>query len=120
MALRKQPRRRLIDALVVPQLLEEPAREQRVPILSPLALLDADKHPLGVDVRVPQAHDLAHAEAAGVRRHQQDAVLEGRHARQQPGDLLAAENLGQLLRSLRQRHGEGGARPAEGYLVEEA
>src|SRR5438094_573736 len=76
MALRKQPRRRLIDALVVPQLLEEPAREQRVPILSPLALLDADEHPLGVDVRVPQAHDLAQAEAAGVRRHQQDAVLE--------------------------------------------
>src|SRR5436190_6919181 len=77
MALWKQPRRRLIDALVVPQLLEEPAREQRVPILSPLALLDADEHLLGVDVRVPQAHDLAHAEAAGVRRHQQDAVLEG-------------------------------------------
>jgi hypothetical protein len=60
-----------------------------------LALIDADQHPLGVDVQGLQMDQFRDPQAAAVGRHQQHAVLEVLRGVQQLGDLAAAERFRQ-------------------------
>ncbi len=80
--------------------------EQRVAVLRPLALIDAEGHALAVDVAHFEPCDLADPEAGAVGRHQEHAVLDVRRDREEPLDLLAAQDLGQPL-------GHFGARQTE-------
>ena len=71
-------------------------REHDVAVLAPFALLDADHHPLGIDVADAQVGDLRDAQATRVHRHQQGSVLEVARRLEQGGHLLRAEDLRQL------------------------
>ena len=98
---------------------QQPRREHHVAVLAALALADADDHPLAVDVVDAQGDDLGDPQPGGVGGHEDGAVLEADDGREEPGDLVGAEDDGELLGLL----GAGDALQdpvrAEGDLVEE-
>jgi len=70
----KQPHRRLEHPPVRPQLDQQPFAEQRVAILAALGVLEAQQHPLAVDVAHLEPHRLADPQAGAIRRHEHRAV----------------------------------------------
>jgi len=95
----EQPVARAILAPVFAQLLEQPRRQQRVAILAPLALIDANQHPLGMNVLRLEMHQFRHAQPRGIARHQEHAMLAVRSGLDQPRDLAATQRLRQPARS---------------------
>jgi hypothetical protein len=86
---------------------------------APLGLTDAEDHALAVDVLDPQGHDLGDPQAGGVGGHEDGAVLHADDGREETGDLLEAEDDGELLRLLGAGDVGHDPLPAEGDLVEE-
>jgi hypothetical protein len=94
--------------------------ERHVPIFHPLALLDADSHAVGVEIRDFEGDYLADPQAGGVGRGEQEAMPSMRARLEQAPDFLAAEDLRQLLRLLGSRDLEVRARVAQRHVVEKA
>jgi hypothetical protein len=84
-----------------------------------LALLDAEGHAVGIQVRYLQRDHLADAQASGVGRGEQETVPGVRAGIEQAPDFLAAENLWELLRLPGRGDVEVGLRVAERDMVEE-
>ncbi len=72
----EQPGLRPIPAPVGAEFVQEPRGEQGIAVLASLAFIDADQHPLRVNVAKLQPHQFRDPQAAPVGRHQQDAVLD--------------------------------------------
>ena len=104
---------------VAAQLGEQSLGKQRVAVLGPLALLDADRHAGGVDVAELQVTQLRDAQPRAVGGHEHRPVLGVLARREQPRDLFAREDLRQLLRLLRTRQRELGRTSFKGDPVEE-
>jgi hypothetical protein len=101
-------------------LLEQPRGERDVAVLGAFPLLDAHRHPVGIEVRDLQGNRLTHAQAGGVGGRQQEAMTDVRAGVEHPPDLLAAEDLRQRLRLLGGGDVEVAARVAQRHVVEEA
>jgi len=80
------------------QYLEKDDRENDVPILLALALLDPDEHPVTVDIGELERYDLRGSQAGGISQAQNRPVLDVRRRSEQPTDLLRAQNNGQAAR----------------------
>src|SRR5262249_46707235 len=80
------------------QYLEQDGRENDVPILLALALLDPDEHPVTIDIGEVERYDLRGSQAGGVSQAQNRPVLDVRRRGEQPTDLLRAQNNGQAAR----------------------
>ena len=78
-------------------------REHHVAVLAALALLDADDHPLAVDVGDLERDDLGGAQARAVGHAQRCLVLEPRRRVEQPRHLLRAQHHRQLARLVDER-----------------
>ena len=78
--------------------LQQQGREHRVAVLAALALFDAQRHALAVDVGDLQADDLARAQAGAIGQRQRGMVLQVRDRSEQPSNLILAEHHGQGLR----------------------
>jgi hypothetical protein len=94
--------------------------QRHVPILHPLALLDADGHAVGIEIRDPERDDFADAQAGGIGRGQQEAMPGVRAGLEQTPDFLPAEDLRQALGLLGRGDVELRARVAQRHVVEEA
>jgi hypothetical protein len=81
---------------VLPQHREQPRREHDEAVLVPLGLLDAQDHPLAVDVADLEPDHLRDPKARRVDARQQRPVLEILDDSQQLRHLLAAEHHGEL------------------------
>ena len=66
----EQPGLGTLATPVLAQLLQQPRRERDVAVLVALALVDAQQHPLGIDVAHAHPSDLARPQPRGVGRHQ--------------------------------------------------
>ena len=102
-----------------------PVREQargqgHVAVPGPLALLDAHGHPVGVEIGDLEVDQLAHPQAGGIGGGEQEAVADARAGVEQAPDLLAAEDLGELLGLPGGRDDEVRAIVTKGDVVEEA
>ena len=71
---------------------EELLRKHDVAVLAPLALIDADRHAVAVDVRGPQVEPLVDAETGGVERHEDRAVLQVGNRVEEREGLLGGED----------------------------
>src|ERR1700747_99923 len=80
------------------QYLEQDGRENDVPILLALALLDADDHPVTIDIVELERYDLRGSQAGGISQAQDRPVLDVRCRGEPPTDLLRAQNNGQAAR----------------------
>src|SRR5438309_4723050 len=80
------------------QYLEQDGRENDVPILLALALLDPDEPPVTIDIGELERYDLRGAQAGGISQAQDRAVLDVRRRGEQPTDLFRAQNNGQAAR----------------------
>ena len=107
-------------APVLAQLLQEPGRERDVAVLVALALVDAQAHPLRVDIADAQAPELARPKPRGVGRHQQRPVLAVGGDAEQPHQLVVVQELGQGRRRLGARQVEVRLGQAERDAVEKA
>ncbi len=85
-----------------------------------LALFDSDQHAVAVDIGDPQLHDFRDPQAGGVGRHQRGAMLQARHRREKPHDLVSAQDYGQLLLLARIGNALDHRSAAERDAVEEA
>src|SRR4051794_7523640 len=92
----KQPMRRPCFPPVCAQHDEELRRQHDVAVAAALALVDPDQHATTVDVGEFQAHHFRYAQPSGIGGHQRGAVLEVRHGREKPHDLLGGQDYGQL------------------------
>jgi hypothetical protein len=101
------------------QLLQEAGGERHVAVFGALALLDPDRHAVGVDVRHLERDCLADAEAGGIDGGQQESLARMRRHRQQVPHLFPAQDLRQSLRLLREGHVKVGPRMAERHVIEE-
>src|SRR5580692_6791764 len=70
------------------QYLKKDGRENDVPILLALALLDPDEHPVTIDVGELERYDLRGSQAGGISQAQDRPVLDVRRRGEQPTDLL--------------------------------
>ena len=70
---------------------EEVGREHRIAVTTALAALDADQHPLAVDVDHLERRHFGNPQPGAISHAQCGAVLEAGCRREQPGDLLGAE-----------------------------
>src|SRR5271155_594311 len=77
------------------QYIEQDGRENDVPILLALALLDPDDHPVTIDVGELERYDLRGSQAGGIRQAQERLVLDVDRRGEQPTDLFLAQNDGQ-------------------------
>ena len=116
---REEPQLRPGVTPVGPHLLQQPWREQRVAILPALALLDPNRHAIGVEIAHAQVHELAHPKPGPVGGHQQHPVFPVLWAREDAGHLLPGEDLRQLCGGLRARDGEVHLLAAERRVIEE-
>src|SRR3974390_425345 len=80
------------------QYLEQDGRENDVPILLALALLDPDEHPVTIDIGELERYHLRGSQAGGISQAQNRPVLDVRRRGEQPTDLLRAQNNGQAAR----------------------
>jgi len=94
--------------------------ERDVAVLGALALDDVDGHAVGIEIGDLEGDDLADAEAGRVGRGEQETMPGMRAGTEEPPDLLAAEDVGQLLGLLGRRDVEIHRRAAEGDVIEEA
>ena len=99
-AIGEEPDARAVRCPVGAPVLEQPLGERDVAVLGALALLDAHRHAVGIEVGDFEGDDLAHAQAGSVDGRQQEAMPGVRAGVEQPPHFLAAEDLGQLLRLL--------------------
>src|SRR6516164_7422751 len=86
------------DAPPLMQYLKQDGRENDVSILLALALLDADEHPVTIDIGELERYDLRGSQAGGISQAQDRPVLGVRRRGEQPTDLLRAQNNGQAAR----------------------
>src|SRR5215472_5095665 len=86
------------DAPPFAQYLKQDGRENDVPILLALALLDPDEHPVTIDIGELERDDLRGSQAGGISQAQDRPVLDVRRRGEQPTDLLRAQNNGQATR----------------------
>jgi hypothetical protein len=84
----KEPSLGLELSPVGPQFLQKSLGQQSVTILSTLALLDANQHPIGVNVARLQPHQLRDTQTRAVGGHHEDAVLLVVGGVDQPGNLF--------------------------------
>jgi hypothetical protein len=91
-ASRKQPRGWPIALPVGTQCGQQAAGEQRVAILAPCALLDADQLPITFDIRERAPDDFADAQASGRGGPQEDAVPRMLRTREQALEFLDAQD----------------------------
>src|ERR1700745_1110026 len=89
------------------QYLEQDGRENDVPILLALALLDPDDHPVTIDIGELERYDLRGSQARGISQAEGHLVLDVRRRGEKPSDLFRAENNGQAAR-LAHRHARVG------------
>ena len=99
------------DAIPVTEQFEEPVGQLGEAVLAALALLDPKQHPPGVDVGHLEVGDLGDPQAGTVRRRQRRLILRPRRRLQHVGDLLQAEDDGDLPR-LADEHQRAGERRA--------
>ena len=92
----KQPVAGAAHFVVVAKLRQESFGENRVAILAPLARLHSDEHSCAVDVLRLQGDDLADSQPCGIRRLEQDPVLQVGRRLDDPEDFLGRENLRKL------------------------
>ena len=85
-----------------------------------LALVDAQEHPLRVDIADPQAAEFARPKPRGIGRHQQGPVLAIGGDAEQPHQLVVVEELGQDRRRLGARQVEVRLGQTKRDAVEEA
>jgi hypothetical protein len=85
-----------------------------------LALTDADGHALAVDVGDLEADEFGDAQAGGVEGHEDGPGFEPAGRGEQPADLVAAEDDGELLLFLLADDAVQGPVAVEGDAVEEA
>ena len=97
-AAREQPGRRLAYAPPLPQQLQEPRRQHAVAILLAFALLDAEHHALGVDIRHLEVGDLGHPQSGAIGNAERGLVLRPGRGLQEPQDFIRRQNHRQLLR----------------------
>ncbi len=106
----EEPSLGLQSAPVVAQSFQQDGTEHDVPILTALATLDVDDHPLAIDIANLQAGHFVAARSGSIESHQQDSI-EGVAGRvNQPGDFFLAQYRGQVLHFLgigRLRHAPG-------------
>ena len=76
---------------------QKPGREHHQTFLAPLALGDAQRHALGIDIVRAQSHDLKDAQTGGIGRTQDGTRLEVRCRLEKPADFLDTENNRQFL-----------------------
>jgi hypothetical protein len=93
----KEPGLELIEFPVAPQRGEQVRREHDETIAFPLALVDLDDHPFGVDVRALELTEFGDPEAGGIQRGEDRAMLEVARCQQQRLDLVATEDDGERL-----------------------
>ena len=116
----EEPLWRPVGLPVGAELPQKRGREGDVAVLAALARLDAEDHPLAVDVLDAEVECLGDAQAGGVDRLEEGAVLEEPHSRQDPRDLYHAEDHGELLGALGEGEVLDREGPAECLPVEEA
>jgi len=97
----EEPRLGLLRSPPVAQDLQQLRGEHDLAILVPLALLDANDHPLAIDRGGLEGDGLGDAEPGGVAGGEDGAMLEAGHATEEVLDLLRTENDGQFLGFLR-------------------
>ena len=85
------------------QKLQQIGRQHHIAIGAPLALLDTDQHPGGVDVADLEVGDLRNAQAAAIGDAEDGFVLQLARAMQQQRHLLGAEHLGKTAFSANRR-----------------
>src|SRR5215467_7902342 len=76
------------------QYLEQDGRENDVPILLALALLDPDEHPVTINIGELERYDLRGSQAGGISQAQDRPVLDVCRRGEQPSNLLRAQNNG--------------------------
>src|SRR5215813_13874936 len=86
------------DAPPFMQYLKKDGREDDIPILLALALLDPDEHPVTVDIGEPQRYDLRSPQAGGISQAEGRLMLDVHRRREKPSDLFRAKNNGQAAR----------------------
>ena len=86
------------------QALEQHRREHGVAILATLALLDAQRHALTVDVTDLERHHLARAQPSAVGHRERGLVLQVAGRSDQAGHFLAAQHHRQRLRNTHRAH----------------
>ena len=93
-----------------------------MPVFASLALLDADQHPLAVDVANAQSNNLAAAQSGAIGHTQRGLVHEARSRRclQQTGHILRREHARQLPRIVDAGELVGEIEAAERGLEKEA
>ena len=99
---------------------QEARREHDLAILAALALADADDHAAAVDVLDAQRGDLGEPQAGGVGGHEDGAVLEVADGGEELGDLVEAEDDGELPGGPGTDDAIVDPSPLEGGAVEEA
>src|SRR6516165_140813 len=77
---------------------EQDGRENDLPILLALALLDPDEHPVTIDIGELERYDLRGSQAGGISQAQNRPVLDVCRRGEQPTNLLRAQNNGQAAR----------------------
>jgi hypothetical protein len=77
-----------------------------------------DRHALGVEIGNLEGDQLAHAQAGGVGRRQQEPIAGVGAGGEESPDLLATEDIGEPLRWLGRRDAEVGGGKAERDVVE--
>jgi len=92
----KQPWGWLVEFPVCAQVTQQAGGQQRVAILTPFALLDADQPALTFNVRELQTDDCTDAQASGIGRHQEDPVSGVFGTREQALEFRDAQHLGEL------------------------
>src|SRR6476646_8850812 len=80
------------------QYLKQDGRENDIPILLALALLDADEHPVTIDIGELERYDLRGSQAGGISQAQERLVLDVSRRGEPPSDLFRAQNNGQAAR----------------------
>ena len=88
----KQPRARTAARVITAQFLQQPRAEDRVAVLRPLALLDAQQHPAALDVGDLQMAGFVEAQARAIHRQQKRAHPPVMAGGKEPRQLLAAVN----------------------------
>jgi hypothetical protein len=111
----------IVDEIGPPgaQQVEQMGGEHDVAVLASLALLNADQHPLAVDVADLQAGGLGGAQPGAVGDAQRRPILQPGGRPQQPRHLVRAQHHRQPLRLAKERHLLDHLAPAERHLVEE-
>jgi hypothetical protein len=108
---REQPLGGPVLPPVGPEFLQQPGRQEGVAILAPLALLNAEAHPLGVEVAELEPDHLPDPQTGGVGGSEDRPLLAIARGLQHAPDLRGTEDLGEPLRLLGRRDRERGHGP---------